>query len=142
MLIKLLKFKNSKKQRDIPRCHQTISVHLDQILGDNINFLSIQTNGITTIITIGENLKSQLKYIPDIYNSTRDRNKQVPRLKIFFEILWVLFLEISVFYSDWSKSWIWRTLGHIRDIFCKCYLHNASKQVFCPNFFKISCTSS
>ena len=63
------------------------------------------------------------------------RNSQEPKLKRIFEILWVLFEKISVFYSDWPKSWIWRTLGHVRNIFCKCYLHKASKEVFWPNFF-------
>ena len=30
------------------------------------------------------------------------------------------------------KSWIWWTLGHVRNIFCKCHLHNTSKKVFQP----------
>ena len=63
------------------------------------------------------------------------RNSQKPKLKRIFEILWVLFEKIPVFYSDWPKSWIWRTLGHVKDIFCKCHLHNASKEVFWPKTF-------
>ena len=51
------------------------------------------------------------------------RNSQEPKLKGIFEILWV-------FYSDWPKFWIWRTLGHVRNILYKCHLHNASKKVF------------
>ena len=51
---------------------------------------------------------------------------------VIFEILKVLFEKISVFYSDWPKSWIWQTLGQVRDIFCKCHLHNASKEVLWP----------
>ena len=43
--------------------------------------------------------------------------------------------KLSTFYSDWPKSWIWRTLGHFRDIFCKCHIHNASKEVFQPKYF-------
>ena len=39
-----------------------------------------------------------------------------PKLKRIFEILWDLFEKISVLYSDWPKSWIWQTLGHVRDI--------------------------
>ena len=61
------------------------------------------------------------------------RYSQEPGLKRIFEILWVLFEEISSFYSDWPKFWIWQTLGHVRDIFCNCHLHNASKEVFWPN---------
>ena len=52
-----------------------------------------------------------------------------------FEILWVLFEKTSVFYSDWPKSWIWWTLGHVRIIFCKCHLHNPSKEVFWTKIF-------
>jgi hypothetical protein len=40
--------------------------------------------------------------------------------------------KISIFYSDWPKSWIWGNLGDVRDIFCKCHLHNATKEVFWP----------
>ena len=43
--------------------------------------------------------------------SSLARYSQEPRLKRIFEILWVLFEKISVFYSDWPKSRIWRTLG-------------------------------
>ena len=39
--------------------------------------------------------------------SSLARYSQEPKLKRIFEILWVLFEEISVFYSDWPKSWIW-----------------------------------
>ena len=70
------------------------------------------------------------------------RNSQEPKLKRIFEILWVLFEKISVFYSDWPKSWIWRTLGHVRIILCKFHLHNASKEVSRPNFFWIPCRGS
>ena len=44
----------------------------------------------------------------------------------------VLFEKISVFYFDWPKSWICQTLRHVRDIFCKFYLHNTSKEVYWP----------
>ena len=64
--------------------------------------------------------------------SSLARYSQEPWLKRIFEILWVLFEKISVFYSDWPKSWIWQTLGHVRDIFCKCHFQNASKEVFRP----------
>ena len=60
------------------------------------------------------------------------RNSQEPKVKWIFEILWVLFEKIFVFYSDLPKSWIWWTLGHVRNISCKCHLHNASKKVFWP----------
>ena len=67
--------------------------------------------------------------------SSLARNSQEPKLKRIFEILWVLFEKISVVYSDWPKSWIWRTLGHVTNIFWKCHLCNTSKEVFQPNFF-------
>ena len=59
--------------------------------------------------------------------SSNARYSQEPRLKFF--------LKFSVFYSDCPKSWIWRTLGHVQNIFCKYYLHNAWKKVFQPIFF-------
>ena len=55
---------------------------------------------------------------------------QEPRLKRIFEILQFLFEKISVFYSEWPKSWIWLTLGHVRNIFCKCHLQKAPKEFF------------
>ena len=45
------------------------------------------------------------------------RYSQEPRLKKFFEILWVLFERILVFYSDLPKS---------QDTFCKCHPHKIS----------------
>ena len=38
--------------------------------------------------------------------SSLARNSQEPKLKRIFEIVWVLFENLSVFYSDWPKSWI------------------------------------
>ena len=61
--------------------------------------------------------------------SSLARYSQEPRLKRMFEILWVLFEKISVFYSDWPKSWIWRTLGHVRDIVCKCHFRNTTRNL-------------
>ena len=57
-------------------------------------------------------------------------SRQEPKLKRIFEILWVLFEKISVFYSDLPKSWIWRSLGHVRNIFCTCHLHISSQKSF------------
>ena len=45
------------------------------------------------------------------------------------------FLRKSQFSTVWSISWILQTLGHVKNIFCKCHLHNASKEVFQPKFF-------
>ena len=67
--------------------------------------------------------------------SSLARYSQEPKLKKTFEILQFFFEKISVFYSDWPKSWIWRTLGHVRDIFCKYHLHNTSKGVFQTKLF-------
>ena len=53
------------------------------------------------------------------------------------------FWKISVFYFDLPKSWIWQTLGHFRNIFCKCHLHDASKKKsFGQKCFWIPCTGS
>ena len=54
--------------------------------------------------------------------------------------MWVLFKKILVLYSDRPKSWIWLTLGHVRDIFCKFHLHNTSKEVFQQKKNWIPCT--
>ena len=70
-----------------------------------------------------------------IWFSSLARNSQEPKLKRIFEILWVLFEKISVFYSEVTKSWIWWTLGHVRNIFCQCHLHNTSKKVFRSKIF-------
>ena len=69
-------------------------------------------------------------------------NSQEPILQRIFEISGVLFEKISVFYYDWSISWIWRTLRHVRDIFCKCHVQNASKEIFRTKKFLIPCTGS
>ena len=70
------------------------------------------------------------------------RNSQEPKLRRIFEILWVLFEKISVFCSEWPKSWICWTLGQVKDIFCKCHLYYASKEVFWPKTFWIPCMGS
>ncbi len=43
---------------------------------------------------------------------------------------------------NWLKSWILRTLGQVMNIFWKWHFHNASKEVFWPKKFWISCTGS
>ena len=43
-----------------------------------------------------------------------------------------LFEKSLSLYFDWPKSWIWRTLEQVMDIFCIWHLHNASKEVFWP----------
>ena len=58
-----------------------------------------------------------------------------PKLKRIFEMLWVLFEKILSLYFGWLKSWTWRTLGHVLDTFRIWHFHNASKEVFWPNFF-------
>ena len=56
-------------------------------------------------------------------------------MKRIFEIPWVLFEKSLSLYFDWPKSWIWWTLEQVMDIFCIWHFHNASKEVFWPNFF-------
>ena len=63
------------------------------------------------------------------------RYSQEPKMKKFFEILWVHFEKSAILYFYWPKSWIWRTLQKVLNIFCRWHLHNASKEVFCRNFF-------
>ena len=67
--------------------------------------------------------------------SSLARNSQEPKLKRIFEIPWVLFEKSLSLYFDWPKSWIWRTLEKVMNIFCKWHFHNASKEVFWPKFF-------
>ena len=62
--------------------------------------------------------------------SSLARNSQEPKLKRIFEIPWVLFEKSLSLYFDWPKSWIWRTLEKVMNIFCKWHFHNASKEVF------------
>ena len=64
--------------------------------------------------------------------SSLARNWQEPKLKRIFEIPWVLFEKILSLYFDWPKSWIWRTLEKVMNIFSKWHFHNASKEVFWP----------
>ena len=56
-------------------------------------------------------------------------------MKRIFEIPWVLFEKSVNLYFDWPKSWIWRTLEQVMNIFCIRHFHNASKEVFWSNFF-------
>ena len=65
-----------------------------------------------------------------ILHSSLVRYSWENKLKMIFEILWVLFEKISVFYSNWPKSWIWQDPGT-----SKCHLHNDSKEVFWPKDF-------
>ena len=44
--------------------------------------------------------------------------------------MWVLFVKILSLYFDWPKSWIWRNLGHVMDIFRIWHFHYYSKEVF------------
>ena len=64
------------------------------------------------------------------------RYSSEPKLKMIFEMLWVLFERISVFYNDWPRSWISQTLGHVMDILNVIFI---ILQFF---FFRISCTGS
>jgi hypothetical protein len=40
------------------------------------------------------------------------------------------------------KSWIWRTLGYVMDIFSYCNFYIASKECFWPKKIQISCMGS
>ena len=62
--------------------------------------------------------------------SSLARNSQEPKLKTIFEIPWVLFEKSLSLYFDWPKSWIWRTLEKVMNIFCKWHFYYASKEVF------------
>ena len=46
------------------------------------------------------------------------------------------FLENPFLYFFLPKSWIWRTLEHVMNIFSNCHFHNASKECFWPKNFK------
>ena len=62
--------------------------------------------------------------------SSLARYTQDPKLKRIFEILWDLFEKSAILYFYWPKSWIWRTLEKVMNIFCKWHFHNASKEDF------------
>ena len=48
-----------------------------------------------------------------------------------------LFWKIHILYFDRGKTWIWRTLGHARNIFTKWHFHNAwIDNFFVKNFFQ------
>ena len=63
-------------------------------------------------------------------------------LSIIFEIPWVLFEKSLSLYFDWPKSWIWRTLEQVMNIFCIWHFHNASKELFWQKKNWISCPGS
>ena len=46
-----------------------------------------------------------------------------------------LFQKIPFLYFFQHKSWIWRSLGHVMNIFPYWHFHNASKEYFWSNFF-------
>ena len=85
---------------------------------------------ITTYITLSfyNNEPSKNKHFLILLSSLA-RNSQEPKLKRIFEIPWVLFEKSLSLYFDWPKSWIWRTLEKVMNIFCKWHFHNASKEV-------------
>ena len=62
--------------------------------------------------------------------SSLARNSQKPKLKRIFEIPGVLFEKSLSLYFNSPKSWIWRTLEKVMNIFCKWHFHNASNEVF------------
>ena len=68
--------------------------------------------------------------------SSLARNSQEPKLKRIFEIPWVLFEKSASLHFDWPKSWIWRTLEKVMNIFCKWHFDNASKEVFWQKNFE------
>ena len=52
------------------------------------------------------------------------------------------FRKSPFLYFFLHKSWIWRTLEQVMDIFCTWHFHNVSKVVFWPKRYWISCTGS
>ena len=53
-----------------------------------------------------------------------------------------LFKKIPFLYFFLHKAWIWRTLGHVMDIFSYCHFHIVSKECFWPKKIQISCMGS
>ena len=68
--------------------------------------------------------------------SSLARNSQELRLQRIFEILWVLFEKIPLFYFNWPKSLIWGILGHVGDIFCKLHLLMLQNKFFGQKIFE------
>ena len=82
------------------------------------NKISRHISWIESTLYFYNNEPSKNKCFPILVFSLA-RYLQEPRLKRIFEILWVLFEKILVFYSDWPRSLIWWTMGHARNIFFK-----------------------
>ena len=70
-----------------------------------------------------------------IYHSNCSRDSQEPKTKTIFQFSRWLFQKIPFLYFFLRKSWIWRTLGHVMEIFSYCHFHNASKECFWPKKF-------
>ena len=105
-----------------------------------VNSDSFQITTLTTLYFYNNEPSKNKHFL--ILLSSLARNSQEPKLKRIFEIPWVLFEKSLSLYFDWPKSWIWRTLEKVMNIFCKWHFHNASKEVFWQKKFWISCTGS
>ena len=71
-----------------------------------------------------------------IYRSRPSRDSYEPKTttKKNQFLLWLL-QKFPFFYFFLHKSWIWQTLVHGINIFCKWHFYYASKEVFRPKFF-------
>ena len=67
---------------------------------------------------------------------------QEPKTAKKFQFSRWLFQKIPFLYFFLRKSWIWRTLGHVMNIFSYWHFHNASKEYFWSKKFQISPTGS
>ena len=79
---------------------------------------------------LGQGFRCQKNQPLLIYPFRCLRDSQKPKTKIFFQLSKGLFQKIPFLYFLVHKSWIWRTLGHVMDIFSCCHFHNASKECF------------
>jgi hypothetical protein len=69
-----------------------------------------------------------LSMSPSVLSSSR--NSYDPKTNINFQFPRVFFYKIPFLYFFMDKSLIWRTLGHVKDIFWIWHFHNALKEVF------------
>ena len=65
-----------------------------------------------------------------IQHSRSLRDSQEPKTKRNFQFSRGLFQKIPFLYFFLHKSWIWRTMGHVIDIFSYCHFQTASKECF------------
>ena len=116
-----------------PQCKNYHGKHMLSII-----HISIHRQGTL----LGQDLRQQKNQPLLIQCSRPSRDSQEPKPTKKIQFLQWLFQKIPFLYFFLHKSWIWRTLGHVMNIFSYWHFHNASKEYFWSKKFQISCTGS